>query len=114
VNAHGCGVIVHERLKNETPVMVKLIANGAIAKGRVVLAIQLLENASWLLGVEFDTPGTFGQLKIRHQTGGCRKANALHPRSLSTAARRSLISRKNPMSPQRSFGTKRKTRLPLN
>ena len=59
VNAHGCGVIVHERLKNETPVMVKLIANGAIAKGRVVLAIQLLENASWLLGVEFDTPGNF-------------------------------------------------------
>ncbi len=42
VNAHGCGVIVHERLKNEKPVMVKLIANGAIAKGRVVLAIQLL------------------------------------------------------------------------
>lgn len=59
VNAHGCGVIVHVRLKNETPVMVKLIANGAIAKGRVVLAIQLLENASWLLGVEFDTPGNF-------------------------------------------------------
>lgn len=59
VNAHGCGVIVHERLKNGTPVMVQLTANGASAKGRVVLVIPLVENASCLLGVEFDTPGNF-------------------------------------------------------
>lgn len=59
VNAHGCGFIVRERLKVETPVMVKLVSNGASKNGRVVLAVPLLENASWLLGVEFDIPGNF-------------------------------------------------------
>ena len=42
VNAHGCCVIVPERLKSETPVMVKLISNGAGKNGRVVLGIPLL------------------------------------------------------------------------
>jgi hypothetical protein len=59
VNAHGCGVIATERLKDGTPVMMKLIANGASKKGRVVLAIRLLGAVSWLLGVEFDSPGNF-------------------------------------------------------
>jgi hypothetical protein len=63
VSLHGCGVIVPERLKNETPVMVKLVSNGASKKGRIVLAVPLLENLSWLLGVEFDTPGNFWQVE---------------------------------------------------
>jgi hypothetical protein len=63
VSPHGCGVIVPERLKNETPVMVKLVSNGASKKGRIVLAVPLLENLSWLLGVEFDTPGNFWEVE---------------------------------------------------
>ena len=59
VNAHGCGVIVPHLLNNQTPVTVKLVSNGAVRNGRVVLAIPLLENFSWLLGVEFDCPGNF-------------------------------------------------------
>jgi hypothetical protein len=62
VNAHGCGVIFPERLKDETPLMVKLVSNGVSKKGRVVLAIPLLESVSWLLGVEFDSPGNFWEV----------------------------------------------------
>jgi len=63
VNVHGCGVIVPERLDNETPVMVNLVSNGASKNGRVVLGIPLLENLSWLLGVEFDSPGNFWEVE---------------------------------------------------
>jgi hypothetical protein len=63
VNAHGCCVIVPERLKSETPVMVKLISNGVSKNGRVVLGIPLLEKSSWMLGVEFDSPGNFWEVK---------------------------------------------------
>jgi hypothetical protein len=59
VNAHGCCVIVPERLKSETPVMVKLISNGASKNGRVVLGIPLLEK----LEVEFDSPGNFWEVE---------------------------------------------------
>jgi len=59
VNAHGCGVIVHVRLKNETPVIVKLISNGRSKKGRIVLAIPVIDNTSWLLGLDFDSPENF-------------------------------------------------------
>ncbi len=59
VNAHGCAIVVGERLADETPVMLKLVSNGANKTGRVVLAVPLLETVSWLLGVEFDTPGNF-------------------------------------------------------
>jgi hypothetical protein len=63
VNAHGCAIIVRERLPDETPVMLKLVANGALKKGRVVLAVALLESVSWLLGVEFDSPENFWELE---------------------------------------------------
>ena len=63
VNAHGCAIIVRERLADETPVMLKLVSNGALKKGRVVLAVALLESVSWLLGVEFDSPGNFWELE---------------------------------------------------
>lgn len=63
VNAHGCGVIVRERLKDQTPVMMELVSNGARQKGRVVLAIPLLETVSWLLGMEFDNPGNFWEVE---------------------------------------------------
>ena len=59
VNAHGCAIIVRERLPDETPAMFKLVSNGALKMGRVVLAVALLESVSWLLGVEFDSPGNF-------------------------------------------------------
>ena len=59
VNAHGCGIVVPQLLNNQTPVTVELVSNGANKNGRVVLAIPLLENFSWLLGVEFDSPGNF-------------------------------------------------------
>ena len=63
VNAHGCAIIVRERLPDETPVMLKLVSNGALKKGRVVLAVALLESVSWLLGVEFESPGNFWQVE---------------------------------------------------
>jgi len=59
VNAHGCGVIVHQRLKNETPVAVKLVSNGRSKKGRIALAIPVIDDTSWLLGVDFDIPENF-------------------------------------------------------
>jgi hypothetical protein len=59
VNAHGCAIVGAERLPDETPVMLKLVSNGALKKGRVVLAVALLESVSWLLGVEFDSPENF-------------------------------------------------------
>jgi hypothetical protein len=63
VNAHGCGVIVREQLGKDTPVMVKLVSNGRSKKGRVVLGIPFNENASWLTGLEFDTPGNFWEIE---------------------------------------------------
>ena len=63
VNAHGCAIIVRERLPDETPVMLKLVSNGALKKGRVVLAVALLESVSWLLGVEFDSPENFWEVE---------------------------------------------------
>ena len=62
VNADGCGVIVRERLKDATPVLMNLVSNGASKKGRVVLAIPI-ESDSWLLGVEFDCPGNFWEVE---------------------------------------------------
>src|ERR1700756_1217047 len=59
VSAHGCGVILHERLQNETPVTVKLVSNGRSKKGRIVLAISVIDNTSWLLGLDFDSPENF-------------------------------------------------------
>ena len=59
VNAHGCGFIARERLKDGTPVMMNLVANGASKNGRVVFAIRLLESVSWLHGVELDGPANF-------------------------------------------------------
>ena len=63
VNAHGCGFIARERLKDGTPVMMKLVASGASKKGRVVLAIRLRESVSWLLGVEFYSSGNFWEVE---------------------------------------------------
>ena len=57
VNAHGCGIIVPQLLNNKTPVTVELVSSGAKKNGLVVLAISLLENFSWFLGVEFVSPG---------------------------------------------------------
>ena len=63
VNAHGCAVILPQLLKNQMPVMVELVSKGASKEGRVVLAIPLLENFSWLLGVEFDCPGNLWEVE---------------------------------------------------
>jgi hypothetical protein len=42
--------------------MMKLVSSGASKKGRVVLAVPLLESVSWLLGVEFESPGNFWEV----------------------------------------------------
>lgn len=63
VNAHGFGFIGGTRLKDETPVLVTLVSNGANKKCRVVLAVPLLESVSWLLGAEFDSPGNFWEVE---------------------------------------------------
>jgi hypothetical protein len=59
VNAHGCGVIVRKRLEIDTPIVVKLTSNGATERGRVVVVITVATAASYLLGVEFDSPDNF-------------------------------------------------------
>lgn len=56
VNAHGCGVIVHKRLENETPLLVELVSTGASKKAHIVAAVPTLEATAWLLGLEFDNP----------------------------------------------------------
>jgi hypothetical protein len=43
--------------------MLKLVSDGALKKGCVVLAVALLESVSWLLGVEFDSPGNFWEVE---------------------------------------------------
>jgi hypothetical protein len=63
VNANGCSVIVPQLLNNQTPVIVELVSNGASKNGHVVFAIPLSENFSWLLGVEFDSPGRFWEVE---------------------------------------------------
>jgi hypothetical protein len=62
VNAHGCGFIVREQLKKELLVTVKLVSKGRSNKGRVVLVVPLPESASWLTGIEFDTPSNFWEI----------------------------------------------------
>lgn len=56
INAHGCGVIVHKKLENETHVLVELVSTGASKKAHVVAAVPTLDATAWLLGLEFDSP----------------------------------------------------------
>jgi hypothetical protein len=64
VNAHGCGVLLPERLEEGTPVAVELISSGRIKNARIVLAISIVEGASWLLGLDFDIPsGNFWEVE---------------------------------------------------
>lgn len=63
VNVHGCGVIVHEHLESETPIMVELPSSGAKKKASVVAAVPSVKGASWLLGVAFDSPENFWQVE---------------------------------------------------
>jgi hypothetical protein len=56
VNAHGCGTILPVQLKNKTPVSVQLISNGRSKTARTALALSVIEGASWLVGLEFDSP----------------------------------------------------------
>lgn len=56
INAHGCGAILPVRLKNKTPVSVELISNGGRKIARTILAVTVVEGASWLVGLEFDSP----------------------------------------------------------
>jgi hypothetical protein len=57
VNAHGCGIILPVQLKNRTPVSLKLISNGRSKTAKIVLLISVVKDASWLVGLEFDSPG---------------------------------------------------------
>jgi hypothetical protein len=64
VNAHGCGVIVREQMEKETPVTVELVSNGRSKNARIAVAISVAKGASWLLGIEFDSPaGDFWEIE---------------------------------------------------
>jgi hypothetical protein len=64
INAHGCGIVLPQRLGKGTPVTVELVASGLSKKARIVLAITIIEGSSWLLGLEFDLPtGSFWQVE---------------------------------------------------
>jgi hypothetical protein len=81
VNAHGCGVILAERLEKETPVVVELISNGRSKKGRIVLTISVVEGVSWLLGLEFDTPsGIFWEIENPPADGGSKGGGNSSPK----------------------------------
>lgn len=56
VSAHGCGILLPVRLKHKTPVPVELISNGRSKTARIELVVSVTEGASWLLGLEFDSP----------------------------------------------------------
>lgn len=45
VNVHGCGVIVHQRLEGETPIMVELLSSGAKKRASVVAAVPSAKGA---------------------------------------------------------------------
>jgi hypothetical protein len=64
INAHGCGIILPVQLKNKTPVSVELISNGRSRMARIVLVLSVIEGASWLVGLEFDSPaGKFWEIE---------------------------------------------------
>jgi hypothetical protein len=69
VNAHGCGVIVHGRLKQGTAVMLELVSSGDAKEACVVMAISFEAN-SWLLGLQFNSPENLWQLKNPPQDWG--------------------------------------------
>ena len=75
VSLHGCGVIVPERLKNETPVMVKLVSNGASKKGRIVLAVHFWKIFPGCWEWSLIPRETFGRSKILRRTGGPKEAH---------------------------------------
>jgi hypothetical protein len=58
VSAHGCGVVLPEQLEEGTPLAVELISSGRSMSARIVLAITIVDGASWLLGLEFDIPAS--------------------------------------------------------
>lgn len=64
VNAHGCGIVLPERLGRGMPVAVELFSSGRSKKATVVLVITIVEDNSWLLGLEFDIPaGNFWEVE---------------------------------------------------
>ncbi len=64
INAHGCGVVLPEKIGNGAPMLVQLISSGRSKKAKVVLAITVVDGASWLFGLEFDSPeGTFWEVE---------------------------------------------------
>lgn len=64
VNAHGCGIILPIRLAANTPVSVELISSGRSKMAKIVLVLSVIEGASWLLGLEFDSPaGNFWEIE---------------------------------------------------
>jgi hypothetical protein len=46
-------------LRKGLPVMVKLVSNGQIKKGRVVFGVPLPDASPWLTGIEFESPSNF-------------------------------------------------------
>jgi hypothetical protein len=64
INAHGCGIVLPEKIGNGTPVEVQLVSSGRNKKAKVVLAITVVDDASWLYGLEFDSPeGNFWEVE---------------------------------------------------
>jgi hypothetical protein len=57
ISAHGGGIILPVQFKNRTPVSVELVSDGRSKTAKTVLALSVVENASWLVGLEFDSPG---------------------------------------------------------
>jgi hypothetical protein len=47
----GAGTILPVQLKNKTPVSVELVSNGRRKNARIVLALSVIEGASWLLAI---------------------------------------------------------------
>ena len=63
INAHGCGVLLPERIPTGTRVVIDLLLGQRQTRGVVVDAVPLDgSGGGWLIGIEFDQAGNFWAL----------------------------------------------------
>jgi hypothetical protein len=60
VSAHGCGILLHERIRSGTRVVIDLLVEQRQTRGVVIDAIPTDNfGREWLIGIEFEQFGNF-------------------------------------------------------
>lgn len=60
INAHGCGVLLHERIASGTRVVIDLLIEQRQTRGIVIDAVPIDSlGKDWLIGIEFEQFGNF-------------------------------------------------------